>query len=66
MQFWSGTPFLDTTDALALVRMLDEAGYYGVITADHLIYPAATELSRTPTVRTSRRGRPRPHGPTPG
>jgi probable F420-dependent oxidoreductase len=39
MQFWSGTPFLDTSDALALVRMLDEAGYHGVITADHLIYP---------------------------
>lgn len=39
MQFWSGTPFLDTTDALALVRILDETGFDGVITADHLIYP---------------------------
>lgn len=39
MQFWSGTPFLDTTTALELVPLLDEAGYDGVITADHLIYP---------------------------
>ena len=39
MQFWSGTPFLDTTTGLDLVPMLDEAGYDGVITADHLIYP---------------------------
>lgn len=39
MQFWSGTPFLDTTTGLELVPMLDEAGYDGVITADHLVYP---------------------------
>jgi probable F420-dependent oxidoreductase len=39
MQFWSGTPFLDTVAALELVPMLDEAGFDGVITADHLIYP---------------------------
>jgi probable F420-dependent oxidoreductase len=39
MQFWSGTPFMDTNDALAIARMLDECGYDGVICADHLIYP---------------------------
>jgi probable F420-dependent oxidoreductase len=39
MQFWSGTPFMDSTDALAVARMLDEAGYDGVICADHMIYP---------------------------
>lgn len=39
MEFWSGTPFLNTTAGLELVPMLDEAGYDGVITADHLIYP---------------------------
>lgn len=39
MQFWSGTPFLNTTAGLELVPMLDDAGYDGVITADHLIYP---------------------------
>jgi probable F420-dependent oxidoreductase len=39
MQFWSGTPFMESTDALAVARMLDEAGYDGVICADHMIYP---------------------------
>ena len=39
MQFWSGTPFMETADALAIARMLDECGYDGVICADHLIYP---------------------------
>ena len=39
MQFWSGTPFLNTTAALTLVPILDETGFDGVITADHLIYP---------------------------
>ncbi|WP_428339232.1 hypothetical protein [Mycobacterium sp.] len=37
MQFWSGTPFMETSDALAIARMLDECGYDGVICADHLI-----------------------------
>jgi probable F420-dependent oxidoreductase len=39
MQFWSGTPFMATSEALAIACMLDEAGYDGVICADHLIYP---------------------------
>ncbi|MBX7454089.1 TIGR03619 family F420-dependent LLM class oxidoreductase [Mycolicibacterium sp. 3033] len=39
MQFWSGTAFIDTTDAVPLARMLDEAGYDGVVTSDHLIHP---------------------------
>lgn len=39
MQFWSGTAFLDTSDALAVTRMLDEFGYDGMICADHLVYP---------------------------
>jgi len=39
MQFWCGTPFMKTTEALAVARMVDEAGYDGMICADHLIYP---------------------------
>jgi probable F420-dependent oxidoreductase len=39
MQFWSGTAFLETSDALAVTRMLDETGFDGMICADHLIYP---------------------------
>jgi probable F420-dependent oxidoreductase len=48
MQFWSGTAFMDTAQALAVARMLDEAGYDGVICADHLIYPRVLR-SRYPT-----------------
>lgn len=39
MQFWCGTPFMKTTESLAVARMIDEAGYDGMICADHLIYP---------------------------
>lgn len=39
MQFWSGTPFMATDKALALAQILDEAGFDGVICADHMIYP---------------------------
>jgi probable F420-dependent oxidoreductase len=48
MQFWSGTPFMDATQALAVASILDEAGYDGVICADHLIYPRVLQ-SRYPT-----------------
>lgn len=39
MQFWSGTAFMDTTAALQLAPLLDEAGFDGLISADHLVYP---------------------------
>jgi probable F420-dependent oxidoreductase len=39
MQFWSGTPFMKTTEIAAVARMFDEAGYDGLICSDHLIYP---------------------------
>ncbi|MGV0792690.1 TIGR03619 family F420-dependent LLM class oxidoreductase [Mycolicibacterium sp. XJ1819] len=39
MQFWSGTAFMQTTDILPVAEMLDEAGYDGVVSSDHLIYP---------------------------
>ncbi|GAB3233423.1 TIGR03619 family F420-dependent LLM class oxidoreductase [Mycolicibacterium hippocampi] len=39
MQFWSGTPFMEVADAIAVAKMVDEAGYDGIICADHLIYP---------------------------
>ena len=48
MQFWSGTAFMDSAAALAVAGMLDEAGYDGVICADHLIYPRVLQ-SRYPT-----------------
>ncbi len=39
MQFWCGTAFSKTADILHIARLLDEAGYYGMLTSDHLIYP---------------------------
>ena len=39
MQFWSGTAFMTATDSLAVAPMLDEAGFDGIVTSDHMIYP---------------------------
>lgn len=39
MQFWSGTAFMDTADALRVAPLLDEAGYHGMVASDHMIYP---------------------------
>jgi probable F420-dependent oxidoreductase len=39
MKFWCGTAFMDTPEIPAVARMLDEAGYHGILTSDHLIYP---------------------------
>lgn len=39
MQFWSGATFLETTEAIAVARLLDETGFDGMVTSDHMIYP---------------------------
>ena len=39
MHFWSGTAFMKTTDAVTVARMFDEAGYDGIVTSDHMVYP---------------------------
>jgi probable F420-dependent oxidoreductase len=39
MQFWSGTAFMNATDAVAIAPMLDAAGFDGIVTSDHMIYP---------------------------
>ncbi len=39
MQFWSGTAFMDPLEAVPLAKMLDEAGYDGMVCSDHMIYP---------------------------
>ncbi|MGZ4759941.1 MAG: TIGR03619 family F420-dependent LLM class oxidoreductase [Acidimicrobiales bacterium] len=41
MRFWCGTAFMGTREMPAVARMLDEAGYHGVLMSDHLIYPRA-------------------------
>lgn len=65
MQFWSGTAFMNTSDALAVTRMLDETGFDGMICADHLIYPRHL-TSPYPSGAPPRRGRRRPGGRTLG
>ena len=39
MKFWSGTAFMKAADGVAVAKMLDEAGYDGMLTSDHMIYP---------------------------
>lgn len=39
MEFWSGTAFMKTSEAVAVARMFDEAGYDGILCSDHMIYP---------------------------
>ncbi len=39
MQFWSGTAFMTATDSVAIAPLLDEAGFDGIVTSDHMIYP---------------------------
>jgi len=43
MKFWGGSAFMRTTELPAIARMLDEAGYHGMMMADHLIYPRQLE-----------------------
>jgi hypothetical protein len=45
MEFWSGTAFMKTSEAVAVARMFDEAGYDGIVCSDHMIYPR--ELAST-------------------
>ena len=39
MKFWGGTAFLATEQLPAVAQMLDEYGYHGILTSDHVIYP---------------------------
>jgi probable F420-dependent oxidoreductase len=52
MQFWSGTAFMGATEAVAVAAMLDEAGFDGIVSSDHLIYPRnLTSAYPSPTGR---------------
>src|SRR5271166_2380750 len=39
MQVWTGTAFMHANEAVPVARMLDEAGFDGIVVSDHLIYP---------------------------
>lgn len=39
MKFWAATAFMRTEQLPHLARLLDQAGYHGVMVSDHLCYP---------------------------
>ncbi len=39
MEFWTGTAFMRTEDSIPVARLLDEAGFDGIVVSDHMIYP---------------------------
>ncbi|WP_216893141.1 TIGR03619 family F420-dependent LLM class oxidoreductase [Nocardia alni] len=39
MEFWTGTAFMRTEDSIPVARILDEAGFDGIVVSDHMIYP---------------------------
>ncbi|MCU1394382.1 MAG: rutA 1 [Ilumatobacteraceae bacterium] len=39
MKFWCATAFMNTTEVVHVARLLDEAGYHGLLISDHLCYP---------------------------
>jgi probable F420-dependent oxidoreductase len=39
VEFWSGTAFMKTTEAVAVAQMVDDAGFDGIVSSDHMIYP---------------------------
>ena len=39
MKFWCGSAFMKSTELVPVAKMLDEAGFHGVIVSDHLCYP---------------------------
>lgn len=39
MQFWCGTAFLDTVDLPVIAQLIDRAGFHGIVTSDHTLYP---------------------------
>ncbi|MBM3638182.1 MAG: TIGR03619 family F420-dependent LLM class oxidoreductase [Actinobacteria bacterium] len=43
MKFWSATAFMDARQLITVSRLLDEAGYHGIMVSDHLVYPKVLE-----------------------
>ena len=39
MKFWCATAFMNTTELVHVAKLLDQAGYHGVMISDHLCYP---------------------------
>lgn len=39
MKFWASTAFMKTPEVPAVARMVEEAGFHGVLVSDHLTFP---------------------------
>jgi probable F420-dependent oxidoreductase len=39
MKFWCATAFMNTTELVHIAKLLDQAGYHGLMISDHLCYP---------------------------
>ena len=39
MKFWCATAWVDPTSIAGIARLVDEAGYHGLMASDHLVYP---------------------------
>ena len=39
MKFWASTAFMRSDELIDVARMLDDAGYHGVMVSDHVCYP---------------------------
>ena len=39
MKFWCVTAFMKSTELVPIARMVDEAGYHGMMLSDHIFYP---------------------------
>ncbi len=39
MKFWCATAFMNTTELVHISKLLDQAGYHGLMISDHLCYP---------------------------
>lgn len=39
MKFWCATAFMNTAELVHISKMLDRAGYHGLMVSDHLCYP---------------------------
>ena len=39
MKFWCATAFMNTTELVHIAKLLDQAGYHGLMISDHLVYP---------------------------
>jgi len=39
MKFWCSTAFMKSDELVEVAKMLDQAGYHGVMVSDHVVYP---------------------------